>query len=127
LVFNEILAARINNGYWGKALTGDILDAQRMPTGALWGRGRVETTAEAADLENAIAQQHTALCEGMEHAGLTQERRAIAAIPRDMQWHWLDNTQLQLKFSLEAGYYATSVLREIIDTREPERIAESLA
>ncbi len=121
-VFNEILSTRINNGQWGKTLDGDILDAQDIPTGALWGRGRVTTTAEAADLENAIAEQHAALCEGMEHAGLSQERRALAAIPKDMAWQWLDNTQLKLSFSLAAGYYATSVLREILDAQEPERL-----
>ena len=123
-VFNEILAERINNGLWGKTLEGDVLDTQDMPTAALWGRGRVTTTAEAADLENAIAKRYADLCEGMEHAGLTQDRRALAAIPKDMIWQWLDtenSKQLHLTFSLSAGYYATSVLREILDAQEPER------
>ncbi len=139
-VFNEILAERINNGLWGKTLEGDVLDDadlkktdlneavlnnSGMPTGALWGRGRISTTAAAAELENAIAKQHAPLCEGMEHAGLKQERRALAAIPKEMIWQWLNHensTQLQLTFSLSAGYYATSVLREILDAQEPERI-----
>jgi len=121
-VFNEVLAARIQQGLWGKTLEGDVLDNQGIPTGALWGRGRVATTAAAAELENTIAQQHPALCEGMEYAGLTQERRALAAIPKDMTWQWLDNSRLQLSFSLAAGYYATSVLREILDAQEPARL-----
>ena len=129
-VFNEILAARINNGLWGKTLEGDVLDDTDLnktgaATGALWGRGRVATTAAAAELENTIAQQHAELCEGMEHAGLTQERRALAAIPKNMKWQWLNHegkTQLQLTFSLPAGCYATSVMREILDAQEPERI-----
>lgn len=127
-VFNEMLAERINNGLWGKTLGGDVLDKQEMPTAALWGRGRVTTTAAAADLENAIAERHAALCEGMEHAGLTQDRRALAAIPQEMKWQWLDHEnskQLRLTFSLSAGYYATSVLREILDAQEPERFKPS--
>lgn len=124
-VFNEILAERISSGLWGKALEGDVLDDQGMSTGALWGRGRINTTAAAADLENAIAKQHAPLCEGMEHAGLKQERRVLTAIPKSMTWQWLDEStnqsQLRLTFSLSAGYYATSVLREILDAQEPDR------
>jgi tRNA pseudouridine13 synthase len=79
-------------------------------------------TADAAgDLENAIAKQHASLCEGMEHAGLSQDRRTLAAIPKDMTWQWLDESQLQFTFSLAAGYYATSVMREILDAVEPSR------
>jgi tRNA pseudouridine13 synthase len=120
-VFNEILAERINSELWSKTLEGDVLDDEGLPTGALWGRGRVVTADAAGDLENAIAKQHASLCEGMEHAGLSQDRRTLAAIPKDMTWQWLDESQLQLTFSLAAGYYATSVMREILDAVEPDR------
>jgi tRNA pseudouridine13 synthase len=120
-VFNEILAERINNGLWDKTLVGDVLDDDGLPTGALWGRGRVVTTDAAGELENAIAKQHAPLCEGMEHAGLSQDRRTLAAIPKGMTWQWMDKSQLQLSFSLAAGYYATSVLREVLDAVEPDR------
>ncbi len=120
-VFNEILADRINKGLWGKSLEGDVLDEHGMSTGALWGRGRINTTAAAAELENSIAKRHASLCEGMEHAGLKQERRALTAIPQNMTWQWLNESQLQLSFSLSAGYYATSVLREILDAQEADR------
>ncbi len=121
-VFNEILADRINRGLWAKTLEGDVFDDADQATGALWGRGRVVSVAAAGELENAIAKQHASLCEGMEHAGLSQERRALAAIPKEMAWQWLDGSQLQLSFSLAAGYYATSVLREILDAQEPDRM-----
>ncbi|MFK8067816.1 MAG: tRNA pseudouridine(13) synthase TruD [Gammaproteobacteria bacterium] len=124
-VFNEILAERINNGLWSNTLEGDVFDDQNMPTGALWGRGRISTAGAAADLENAIAKRHAALCEGMEHAGLKQERRPLTAIPENMSWQWLDESQLQLSFSLSAGYYATSVMREILDAQEPDRFKAS--
>jgi len=121
-VFNEILAERINNGLWGKTLEGDILDDEAQPTAALWGRGRVASMAQAADLENSIAERHATLCEGLEHAGLSQERRALAAMPKEMTWEWKNESALKLTFSLSAGYYATSILREILDAQEPERI-----
>jgi tRNA pseudouridine13 synthase len=120
-IFNEILADRINKGLWGKSLDGDVLDEHGMSTGALWGRGRISTTAAAAELENSIAKRHASLCEGMEHAGLKQERRALASIPQNMTWQWLSESQLQLSFSLSAGYYATAVMREILDAQEPDR------
>lgn len=120
-IFNEILADRINKGLWGKTLAGDVFDDHDLPTGALWGRGRINTTAAAAELENAIANQHEPLCEGMEHAGLKQERRALVAIPQNMTWQWLDEQQLQLSFSLSSGYYATSVMREILNAQEANR------
>ncbi len=124
-VFNEVLATRIDNGLWGKTVAGDVVDGVSGPTGPLWGRGRIATSAAAADIENTIAQQHATLCEGMEHAGLSQERRALAATPQEMTWQWLSQgskTQLQLTFSLPAGSYATSVLQEILDAQEQERI-----
>ena len=120
-IFNEILADRINKGLWNQSLEGDVFDEHGTPTGALWGRGRISTTLAAAELENAIAEQHLTLCEGMEHAGLKQERRPLAAIPQNMAWQWLDDTQLHISFTLAPGYYATSVLREILDTQEPDR------
>lgn len=123
-VFNEILGERISNGLWSKVLAGDLLDGSGLPTGALWGRGRVNTTDAAGEMENKIAKQHASLCEGMEHAGLSQDRRTLAAIPKEMTWEWLDASQLKLSFSLAPGNYATSVLRELLDAKEPERYTE---
>jgi tRNA pseudouridine13 synthase len=60
----------------------------------------------------------------MEHAGLDQERRALVASPVDMSWQWPQADQLVLAFSVSAGVYATSVLREILRTTEPERHTE---
>jgi tRNA pseudouridine13 synthase len=123
-VFNEVVALRIQQGLWGKTLPGDVLDEAGRPTGPLWGRGRVSTTEEAQALENGVAAQHAALCDGMEHAGLDQERRALVASPADLVWEWPQADQLVLTFALPAGNYATSVLNEILRTTEPDRQAE---
>ncbi|HEY0955651.1 MAG TPA: tRNA pseudouridine(13) synthase TruD [Roseateles sp.] len=124
-VFNEVLALRIQQGLWGKALAGDVMDDDGLPTGPLWGRGRVSSTDEAQALENGVAACHATLCEGMEHAGLDQERRALVASPVDMAWDWPQADQLALTFSLPAGNYATSVLNEILRTTEPDRHTEN--
>jgi tRNA pseudouridine13 synthase len=123
-VFNEVLALRIQQGLWGKTLAGDVMDEAGRPTGPLWGRGRVITTDQAQALENAVAERHASLCDGMEHAGLNQERRPLVASPVGMSWEWPQANQLVLTFSLPAGNYATSVLNEILRTTEPDRHAE---
>lgn len=124
-VFNEVLALRIEQGLWGQTLPGDVMDEAGSPTGPLWGRGRVSTTDRAQALENGVAERHAALCEGMEHAGLDQDRRALVARPQEMAWEWPQADQLVLTFSLPAGNYATSVLNELLRTTEPERHVDS--
>lgn len=126
-VFNEVLALRIQQGLWGKTLPGDVMDEAGQPTGPLWGRGRVTTTDQAQALENGVAERHAVLCDGMEHAGLDQERRALVASPGEMAWEWPHADQLVITFSLPAGNYATSVLGEILCTTEPDRHAEDEA
>ncbi|MFN6995316.1 MAG: tRNA pseudouridine(13) synthase TruD [Aquincola tertiaricarbonis] len=123
-VFNEVLALRIQQGLWGQILPGDVMDEAGRPTGPLWGRGRVATTDQAQALENDVAERHATLCNGMEHAGLDQERRSLVASPVDLAWEWPQADQLVLAFSLPAGNYATSVLNEILRTTEPERHGE---
>jgi tRNA pseudouridine13 synthase len=124
-VFNEVLALRIRQGLWGQTLPGDVMDEAGHPTGPLWGRGRVSTTDQAQALENGVAERNATLCDGMEHAGLDQERRALVARPADMSWEWPQANQLVLTFSLPAGNYATSVLNEILHTTEPDRHTEN--
>lgn len=124
-VFNEVLALRIRQGLWGQTLPGDVMDETGRPTGPLWGRGRVAVTDQAQALENGVAQRHASLCDGMEHAGLDQARRALVASPQDMSWHWPQADQLALAFFLPAGNYATCVLNEILRTTEPERHADN--
>lgn len=124
-VFNEVLALRIEQGLWGQALPGDVMDEAGRPTGPLWGRGRLRTTEQALALESGVAERHATICDGMEHAGLDQDRRALVALPDGMSWEWPQADQLVLTFSLPAGNYATSVLNEILSTTEPDRHTEN--
>lgn len=120
-LFNEVLAHRIREGLWGKTLPGEVLSDGGVATGPMWGRGRLTSTEDVLALESGIAEQHPEMCEGLEYSGLNQDRRALAAVPGNMTWEWQNEEQLLLTFSLPAGYYATSLIRECIETTEPER------
>ena len=44
------------------------------------------TTDQAQALENGVTERHASLCDGMEHAGLDQERRVLVTSPVDLSW-----------------------------------------
>ena len=83
------------------------------PTGVLWGRGRSHAQSECLALEQQILVDWQDWQQGLEKAGLSQERRALRLYPSDFDWQFLDENQLELSFSLPAGCYATSVMREL--------------
>ncbi|MEN9465113.1 MAG: hypothetical protein RL217_1294 [Pseudomonadota bacterium] len=123
-IFNEVLAQRIRLGLLGQQVAGDVLVDGEV-TGPLWGRGRSSAQERAQELEQEVVQQHVALCDGLEHAGLQQERRALVARPEQFHWQWFEgeNVQLMLTFSLPSGYYATSLINEILQASEPSEPA----
>lgn len=137
-LFNLILAQRVSQDSWQTAMNGDVfwlqgtkrffvpeqLDEeieQRLrqgdihPTGALWGAGRLQSQADVARLETAIADAWPALAQGLVDAKLSQDRRPLRVIPLDLR-HDYDSAQqmLQLSFALPSGSYATAVLRELV-------------
>lgn len=133
-IFNQVIAARIDQGLWGKTLAGDV-DVENnatenavQATAPMWGRGRLTSLTETLELEKIISGPLHELCDGMEHAGLKQERRGIVSNIENMQWQWLsdeDNAQqglsLNISFALASGHYATSVLQEFMQVEEPDR------
>jgi tRNA pseudouridine13 synthase len=139
-LFNQIVSQRVENASWNQALEGDLLMftdshsffkadlsdatvAERIttldthPTAALWGRGELETSESIAELENKIATEHPEIAKGLIKFGLEQDRRAMRSQVKDLQWVFIDEECLELKFSLNAGSYATAVLREIVDLK----------
>lgn len=141
-LFNEVLAARITAANWNQVLPGEALmltgsrsyfianevddeikrrhaENDVQPSGPLWGRGELPPQLEAQTLETNVLADQAAFREGLEKAGLKQERRALCLTVNDLQWQWLpEGEHLQLQFSLPAGCYATSVLRELIISRD---------
>ncbi|HUH90169.1 MAG TPA: tRNA pseudouridine(13) synthase TruD, partial [Lysobacter sp.] len=91
------------------------------PSGPLWGCGELRSAGEATALEQAaVADEVSAqLRQGLERAGLKQERRALRLHPENLAWRWLDPATLELEFSLPPGTYATVVLAELGPIRDP--------
>jgi len=135
-LFNEVLAARIKQGYWDSPLAGDVfmLDGTHSifsiaeadmeikarlarhdihPTAPLWGQGNLATTLAALELEQTALAPFPAFCTGLASKGLKQERRAIRIVPKGLSFTLLEMDQVQIEFELPAGSYATAVLREI--------------
>ena len=135
-IFNRVLAERASRGDWDSPRSGDCLglDGSRSffcaeaiddslldrcarldlhPTGPLWGVGEPPTGGEIRDLENAVAARFPGWSEGLARFDLKQERRALRLPVRDLAWS-REAAGIRLAFSLSAGAYATSVLRELI-------------
>ena len=139
-LFNEIVHTRLQNGYLNKPLAGDVMQlagsnsffcaqqidnsiSQRIQkrdiylSAPLWGKGQLASESDALQFEHDSAQQHSAVTQTLEDLGLKQERRAINLFPNNLEWSWVDDT-LKLSFSLPAGTFATSVLRELINVQQ---------
>lgn len=117
-LFNAVLAERVRRDCWNSAVAGDVLEAgatdSLLPTGPLWGRGRSPATDLAAELETAALAEFAEVRDGLEHAGLRQQRRLLVLQPLQLGWQQ-DGAELNLQFALPAGGYATSLLREAFD------------
>jgi len=135
-LFNRVLATRVERGDWNHPLEGEVwmlagthsifgpelltpeLVARHARndidiTGPLWGEGELRTTGAVKELEIAIGAAHAQLVAGLVSNGLRQERRALCLRPTDLCSQWLSDSALELSFGLEAGAYATVLLREI--------------
>ena len=136
-LFNQILAYRVVNENWNQPLKGDTyvfdlsnssfkstepddeiirrLAAREIhPTGALFGKGEVGVSDDVLVLETGVADAYPQLVKGLVAFGVESDRRALRVNVTDLQWQWIQDDVLELAFTLPAGSYATSVLREII-------------
>jgi tRNA pseudouridine13 synthase len=136
-LFNQVLSMRVQAGNWNAPLVGDAMQLQGShsyfiaepvdadlltrvasqdvhPTGPLHGRGESPVRDDCRELESEILAAHADWCEGLEAAGLAQDRRALRLGVSGLAWQWENAGELVLTFSLPAGAYATSVLREVV-------------
>jgi tRNA pseudouridine13 synthase len=143
-LFNQVLAARIEEGHWASGLDGEVwmLDGSHSvfgpqapdaelaaraarqdihPTGPLWGRGELRSAAAARAIEEATLAAAADLRAGLEAAGLKQERRALRMRVEALAWQWLADDRLELAFGLPPGAYATVLLRELGEVRDRMR------
>ncbi len=141
-IFNQVCAKRVEAGSWNHPLVGEvyalaksrawfhedevseeilrrIADHDIHPSAPLWGRGRLDSTGEARTFEESAVSGLGELCNGLEYAGLSQDRRALRLIPEKMSWRWLQQDDLELCFWLPSGSYATVLLREFVTPFSP--------
>ncbi len=146
-LFNAVLAARVASGTWNRLLDGDVANldgsgsifpvaavddvlaerSQRLdihPTGPLQGRGESRLGAAVAQVEEGALAPWSHWVGGMAAAGLEHERRALRLGVQGLAWEYT-GTDLELRFRLGKGAFATSVLAEIIDPASAAHIDES--
>ena len=146
VVFNAALAERVRDGSWNRLEPGDIanLDGRGSifpveagdatsaidptlteratqldlhPTGPMWGRGAPATRGRIADLESRVAAEFQQACDLTAEAGMDQERRALRLAVRELEWsREPDSNAIVVGFRLSRGSFATTVLRELIDS-----------
>jgi len=120
-LFNEIVSRRLN------MMDSRELDLLQQASGPLWGRGRNTPDEAAIEIEGQMAEEYSQWCDGLEHAGLNQERRPLWLRPIgllfDFEMSPNDTSKndgcLKIEFALPPGSYATSVLRELCKLNEP--------
>lgn len=110
-LFNQVLSARVEAGTWTQCLPGEA-SLNEGASGPLWGRGRLASEDTALALEQAVLAAWTDWCHGLEHVGLSQERRVLRLRPEQLRYD-LEGRDLVLRFALPPGTYATAVLREL--------------
>ena len=110
-LFNQVLTAQIDAGNWSQ-----ICAAPIKATGPMWGRGRPAGAELGGEVEALVIEQNSALCDILEHGGLSQERRALRQVPKNLEWAF-EAEDLLLSFSLPPGSYATVLIDELVALR----------
>ena len=138
MLFNRVLARRVSEGSWRRAMPGEALmldgsnsvfnqpqadadiDARLSamdlhPTGPMWGDGDPIASGEALALEQSVLSGCGEWCDGLGAAGLKSARRALRVPLADLDVVLEDSHRLTVSFALPAGAYATMAVRELID------------
>lgn len=146
-LFNRVLSHRVADGSWLQPLPGEALiqpysrsalslrvisDEIReriakgflQPSAPLWGRGASSALAEAVALEHEALRGEELFMQGLEQAGLEQERRALCLRPKGIAWQRVATDALELRFILPPGSYATAVLRELLQVSDAKQHAD---
>ncbi|MBO9663532.1 tRNA pseudouridine(13) synthase TruD [Dokdonella sp.] len=139
-LFNAVLAARVADGSWDRGLDGEVWMlagsnaifgpepwsdelARRLaefdidPTGPMWGAGELRSTGAAREVELAALEPLASFARGLEREALSQQRRALRLRAEELRSSWEADDALVLDFRLPAGAFATTVVRELCDTR----------
>lgn len=139
-LFNQIVSERLKKTDFNQVVDGDALqlsgrgswfvasgeelaelqprvDARElMITAALPGSGDWGTQRDALAFEQTVLAEETALQSLLQREKVEAARRAMLLYPQQLCWNWWDDVTVELRFWLPAGSFATSVVRELINT-----------
>lgn len=139
-LFNHYLSARIQEGKWDKAKSGDCFNLNGSnsifgpediteeiclrlnsmdihPVGILLGSGNLRLTDEALGLFNNEIKKYESLVNGLLKVEVKAALRPLRVIAKSLNWQII-NRQCELQFSLPAGSYATALLHELVSVNE---------
>lgn len=100
---------------WDEALLTRLDKKDIQLSAPMWGRGSLLPEGEAAVFESQVLADFEQDRDGLEHAGLDQERRPLLLEPQHLTYQQEGEDVIVLKFALPSGSFATSVLRELFD------------
>ena len=139
-LFNQLVSERLKKPDFNQVVDGDALqlagrgswfvatdeeqavlqarvDARElMITAALPGSGDWGTQRTALEFEQTVLAEETALQSLLQREKVEAARRAMLLYPQQLSWNWWDDVTVELRFWLPAGSFATSVVRELINT-----------
>jgi len=133
-LFNQVLAARVQDGSWNQLITGDVLQpegsrglflstddersAERLHnkevnlTGPLVGTGGLEPVAASAEFEAQILAPHQPLIQALCELKMEAQRRSLRLLVSRLEWQ-LEDDLLTIVMQLPKGAFATTVLAEL--------------
>ncbi|WP_394240100.1 tRNA pseudouridine(13) synthase TruD [Vibrio astriarenae] len=148
-IFNRIVSDRIEQGLFEQVIQGDVIAQQGVAgfsapvakaqieslnsefssgtisiTAALAGDNALPTAEAALAIEQPIVDQEADLMALIRGNRMRHERRPIALKPQDLCWE-VEGDSITLSFSLDAGSFATSIVRELVEEIPVERVYEN--
>ncbi|HHE5698469.1 TPA: tRNA pseudouridine(13) synthase TruD [Citrobacter amalonaticus] len=110
-------------GSWFVATQEELVELQRrvdekelMVTASLPGSGEWGTQRDALAFEQSAIAEECELQSLLLREKVEASRRAMLLYPQQLSWNWWDDVTVELRFWLPAGSFATSVVRELINT-----------
>jgi tRNA pseudouridine13 synthase len=142
-IFNNILSERIEQNLFTQVVEGDVLQAgseqaqvdtanleamnqavsasEMNITAAMAGDNALPTKARALELEQPHLDAEPDLMALICGNRMRHDRRAISLKAQELSWS-SEGDCVTLKFSLDAGCFATAIVRELIEEIEVERV-----